>query len=103
VTDLLGPRFTALYFTQRAAVAKEFERLGEALRASGVPFQLIVLAHEHPANGSAFCAWDHTRRLFPMYGAGLGTIYLLRPDGHVLARWRQATPENVRDAIAHVL
>jgi 3-(3-hydroxy-phenyl)propionate hydroxylase len=103
VTDLLGPRFTALYFTQSAAVSKEFGHLGEALRASGVPFRLIMLAHEHPANGAACCAWDHTGRLYPMYGATPGTIYLLRPDGHVLARWQRATAENVRNAIAHVL
>jgi 3-(3-hydroxy-phenyl)propionate hydroxylase len=103
VTDLLGPRFTALCFTQSAAVSKEFGHLGEALRASGVPFRLIMLAHDRPASGAACCAWDHTRRLFPMYGAAPGTIYLLRPDGHVLARWQRATTENVCNAIAHAL
>ena len=34
--------------------------------------------------------WDHTGRLFPMYGAEPGTLYLVRPDGHVLGRWRKA-------------
>jgi 3-(3-hydroxy-phenyl)propionate hydroxylase len=30
--------------------------------------------------------WDHTGRLFPMYGANSGTLYVVRPDGHVLGR-----------------
>jgi len=103
VTDLLGPRFTALYFTQSAGVSRELGHLEQALRASGIPFRLVMLAREHPANGSAGCAWDHTARLFPMYGAAPGTIYLLRPDGHVLARWQRGTAEGVRNAIAHAL
>jgi len=103
VTDLLGPRFTALYFTQSAGVSRELGHLEQALRASGIPFRLVMLAREHPANGSAGCAWDRTGRLFPMYGAAPGTIYLLRPDGHVLARWQRGTAEGVRNAIAHTL
>jgi 3-(3-hydroxy-phenyl)propionate hydroxylase len=103
VTDLLGPRFTALFFTQSAAGSKEFGDLEQALRAARVPFRLIMLARETPANGSARCAWDHTQRLFPMYGAEPGTIYLLRPDGHVLARWQRARAESVRNAIGRAL
>ena len=105
VTDLLAGRASRhlLLYAKCSCVVNEFGHLGDALRASAVPFRLITLAHECPANRLAYCAWDHTRRLFAMYGAAPGTMYLLRPDGHVLARWQQASAENVRSAIARAL
>lgn len=35
------------------------------------------------------------------YDARHGTVYLLRPDQHVAARWREFDPGRVRAAIAH--
>jgi 3-(3-hydroxy-phenyl)propionate hydroxylase len=37
------------------------------------------------------------------YDAQPGTVYLLRPDQHVCARWRQPTAENIRAAIGRAL
>jgi 3-(3-hydroxy-phenyl)propionate hydroxylase len=37
------------------------------------------------------------------YDAQPGTVYLLRPDQHVCARWRQPTPANIRAAIDRAL
>jgi 3-(3-hydroxy-phenyl)propionate hydroxylase len=103
LTDLLEPRFSALCFTESGVVAKEWGPLERTLQASGIPFRLVTLTRERPSRGSSFIAWDHTGRLFPMYGATPGTLYLIRPDGHVLARWRHATPENVHGAIVRSL
>jgi 3-(3-hydroxy-phenyl)propionate hydroxylase len=38
-----------------------------------------------------------------MYGAQPGTLYLVRPDGHVLARWREANVTETVAAIEHAL
>jgi 3-(3-hydroxy-phenyl)propionate hydroxylase len=103
LTDLLEPRFNALCFTEKGAIPKGFGPLERTLQASGIPFRLVALTRERPSHGSPFVAWDHTGRLFPMYGATPGTVYLVRPDGHVLARWRHATPENVDSAIERTL
>ena len=35
--------------------------------------------------------------------AGEGSAYLVRPDGHVCARWKQVTPQKVRAALDRVL
>jgi 3-(3-hydroxy-phenyl)propionate hydroxylase len=103
LTDLLEPRFNALCFTEKGAIPKGLGPLERTLQASGIPFRLVALTRERPSHGSSFVAWDHTGRLFPMYGATPGTVYLVRPDGHVLARWRHATPENVDSAIERTL
>jgi 3-(3-hydroxy-phenyl)propionate hydroxylase len=44
----------------------------------------------------------HTSAL-QRYDAKPGTVYLLRPDQHVCARWRQPDPGAVRAAIDHAL
>ena len=80
VTEQLGTGFTALYF-------------GEARDAPALACEVRALPR----------AADATGRLYPMYGATDGTLYLVRPDGHVLARWRDARTADVDAAIRHAL
>jgi len=101
LTDLLGPHFTALYFSEDGAVPAELESLDRALAARQVPFELASLTRRLGASSPH--GWDHTGRLFPMYGAQPGTLYLVRPDGHVLGRWRQASAAEALAAIDHAL
>jgi 3-(3-hydroxy-phenyl)propionate hydroxylase len=37
------------------------------------------------------------------YDAKPGTVYLLRPDQHVCARWRSPTSDDVGAALRHAL
>jgi 3-(3-hydroxy-phenyl)propionate hydroxylase len=80
LTDLLGNGFSALYF-------------GEERDAPALPCALRALPR----------GADHTGRLYPMYGASEGSLYLVRPDGHVLARWHDARRADVSAALAHAL
>ncbi|GJH13536.1 FAD-dependent oxidoreductase [Caballeronia novacaledonica] len=103
LTDLAGPSFTALCFTEDGALPVAFATLAHALRASGLPFRAVpVSAHLHPRTQGVH-AWDHTGRIFERYDARPGTVYLLRPDGHVLGRWRDAQPHDIEAAIARAL
>ena len=84
LTDLVAPTFTALHFSEDGNVPEEFVALEASLRREGLPFKLIaVTSHLHPETKRDH-NWDHTGRLFAMYGARPGTVYLVRPDGHVL-------------------
>lgn len=113
VTDLLvqdTPGFVALCFISADAgrgaeitaalqpLIRHFAERGIRLRALGIAQQ--------PSDAAD--ASDPTGRLFPMYGAGIGTaIYLVRPDGHVLARWRDlpvdAAVQRIQAAIERTL
>ena len=85
VTDLLGTRFTLLCFS------------GERPDITA-PAQLAVhwIA---PARNPKASAWDKTGRLFPLYGAAPDAYYLVRPDGHVLARWKALDASAVQRAL----
>lgn len=103
ITDLVAPRFTALYFSEDGTIPSELQALEQALQARGVPFKLLAITRRLGADGSALHGWDHTGRLFAMFGAAPGALYLVRPDGHVLARWLQATAAEVTAAIHQAL
>ncbi|WP_062638759.1 FAD-dependent oxidoreductase [Caballeronia arationis] len=103
LTDLITPCFTALHFSEDGQVPAEFSALEKTLHSEKLPFKLIpVTAHLHPETKSDH-NWDHTGRLFAMYGAKPGTVYLVRPDGHVLGRWHAAAAADIAAAIHHAL
>ncbi len=89
ITSLLGPCFTAFLFTEAGEIPAGLAEAVAAL-SSRVPVTLRVIAR----------ADDHTGRTFALYGAQPGTLYLVRPDGHVSARWRSAVPAELVAALA---
>jgi 3-(3-hydroxy-phenyl)propionate hydroxylase len=82
-------QFTALVFGTGGAT----ERSLQALKASDFPLHIVRVEASAPEGELA------TQR----YDAQSGTVYLLRPDQHVCARWRQPTAANIRTAIDHAL
>ncbi len=103
LTDLVAPCFTALHFSEDGRVPEEFSALEETLKGKKLPFKMIALTvHLHPETKRDH-NWDHTGRLFAMYDARPGTVYLVRPDGHVLGRWHAAAAADIAKAIHHAL
>lgn len=109
LTDLLATGFTALYFSEAGEVSPELMALtalpdsmaGQGI-FQGIPLTLRLITRLQ-STGTTPSAWDHTQRLFPLLGANPGSLYLVRPDGHVLARWQQGEADAVLSAIDHAL
>ncbi|WP_422088737.1 FAD-dependent oxidoreductase [Variovorax sp.] len=82
-------RFTALVFGRGEAA----ERSLQALKECDLPLHVVRVEDATPDGELA------TRR----YDAQPGTVYLLRPDQHVCARWRSPTPTLIRAAVDRAL
>lgn len=102
VTDALGARFTVVAFTEGGAVPAPLREAVDALAAGGLPIRaLAVLRADAPAGGGP-CLRDPTGRLFSLYGVRRSAVYVVRPDGHVLARWHGTDASPLHDALARV-
>ncbi|NML60121.1 FAD-dependent oxidoreductase [Massilia sp. RP-1-19] len=103
VTDLPGSGVTALCFTTDATAPPQLAAFAESMRYRGIDLTLVPIAQERPLDPASRCAWDDTGRLFPMYGAAPGSVYLVRPDGHVLGRWQAPDAGQLAAAVEHLL
>jgi 3-(3-hydroxy-phenyl)propionate hydroxylase len=95
LTELLEPSFTAVCFTDDKPIR---------LTGTSVPLRTVTIGLRRPQNhGSGEVAWDHSGRLAALYGAAPGTVYLFRPDGHVLGRWHNPSAAAVSRALQRAL
>ncbi|MDR8051077.1 FAD-dependent oxidoreductase [Burkholderia cenocepacia] len=104
LTDLVAPRFAAFCFTADGVPDPSLAALEPRLQAAHIPFALVTLArHAATVRHPACRGHDDDGRLFDMYGARDGTVYLVRPDGHVLGRWHDARADDVSAALDRAL
>ncbi len=103
LTDLLSPDFVLFLFSEHGVVRDDFELLLESPESVAMPLRMVVISRNPVASRKARTAYDHTGRMFSMYGAESGTGYLVRPDGHVMARWKNARAADITEAIYHAL
>ena len=90
--DRLGRGFSGIYFSDDGVVPPAMQALFRDLTVGQEGFQPIVLCGR---------AGDHSA--FDAHGAVNHTFYLVRPDRHVAARWRQVAPDQVRAAFRQAL
>jgi 3-(3-hydroxy-phenyl)propionate hydroxylase len=103
LTDLLGPCFTALRFGAHAAQDGAWQQLQRSLAEQGIPFNAVTLVMGDMPDAASSCVVDQTGRLHEMLDATPGTVYLIRPDGHVLARWRDGSAAATQRALSATL
>ena len=103
--DHIGPGFTVLYFAGVTA--------GDTFAATFLPILreidplLRVLVVTKDKDGAVVvgdqCLHDPSHHLVERYGAGPGTLYLVRPDRHVVGRWRHPDASTVTAALQRAL
>jgi 3-(3-hydroxy-phenyl)propionate hydroxylase len=98
----VGQQFTGVLFCGEQGVDPATLAALDVLRAGPIPLKLVVVTRGDAQAG----AWrglgvvhDTEGLASARYDAAHGTFYLIRPDQHVCARWRQVDV----DAVGHAL
>lgn len=99
--DDWGGEFVCLYFAGAVADMPEDARryLREKLQAN-LPVETRLLVTGGEADADFRTIRNSRNAAFRAYAAEPGCVYLVRPDGHVAARWRTFDPERVETAIS---
>lgn len=98
--DHVGQRFMALaYVADPAAVDPARMAIFKSLANAPVPVEVVLVS---PRGGSAELPVfeDYAGRFAERFDARPGTLYLIRPDQHVAARWREFDADRLRAAVA---
>ncbi|GGY42978.1 FAD-dependent oxidoreductase [Pseudoduganella albidiflava] len=94
----VGDDFTGIYFAG-SHVDDSVLRRCTALADGPIPVRTLVIAAPGTASGPGVLV-DRDGLVRQRYGALPGSYYLLRPDQHVCARWREFDEAAVRQAVA---
>jgi 3-(3-hydroxy-phenyl)propionate hydroxylase len=97
-----GAGFHVLVFTDDANLTDDLERiLIETGRQSFPVIRVLIGIRPNDADvrRAELVIADAAGRIAIMYGAKAGTVYVLRPDLHVCARWRETDAGEVSRAL----
>ena len=99
--DKVRHQFFALYFSDDATEldAQAIVTL-KALSCDGIAVRPLVISAKPCRTGDIPVLEDPRGIAAQRYDAKSGTVYLLRPDQHVAARWRALDPSKVKAAVA---
>jgi len=103
--DHLRSGFHLLVFSDAASRKASFAVL-RASQGLAVPVVRVLITSETSAAASAeadVVIADRDGAVAARYGAAPGSAYLIRPDTHVCARWRKASPESIPAALSTAL
>ena len=100
LTDALeAGAFTVIDFADFGPLAPTLAALPGRLAMLGVRVRIVSVRREAGPTAADACAGDPSGELAALYGASAGALYAIRPDGHVLGRWRQADGTAIERAI----
>lgn len=98
--DHTGGKFQLLYFCDDpSAISDAMQQQLQRLMVASIPVHTIVIARSS-GQCSLDCVTDSEGLAFQRYDARPGTAYLIRPDQHVTARWRETEVSRIVAAVA---
>lgn len=97
--DQLGGRFVLMVFAPPQAGAS-LRELADALAAGPIPVETVVVSAQAAGIEGLPVLHDADGLVMRRYDGRPDTAYLVRPDQHVAARWRQPELAAVRAALA---
>ena len=100
--DQVGRGFQALWFVDAPPNADALAQL-HALQQAAVPVTTLLVSREALEVTGWPVLQDVQGWLTQRYDATPGTLYLLRPDQHVVARWRTLNMAQLQAALARAL
>jgi len=98
--DQVGQGFACLLFADAAPSAEVLAQL-QALQTGKLPVTPLIVAPRALDVPGVKVLVDAQGWMAKRYDGKAGTTYLLRPDQHVAARWRQLHAAQVQQALAH--
>lgn len=98
LTEYFGHGFVALYFAGRNAMPQILTDFFGVLNANDMFVDVVCIARDGIAENNVVA--DAAGQAWDRYNAQEGTLYLVRPDGYVLGRWRQADLNSIEAALA---
>jgi 3-(3-hydroxy-phenyl)propionate hydroxylase len=100
--EILGNRFVLLASGQAIAAASALQDCCRQLQQRGIDARLVCI-DEAGAAATAGHIVDREGILAQRYDLHETALYLIRPDQHVCARWREADPSAVLAAVDRAL
>jgi len=102
LTALFGTHFVALYFSRNPHLPRYLEQAGAASRSDPAALRVVRVAEQGAADARTVV--DELGQAWQRYDAVEGTIYLIRPDGYVMGRWREsAAPVDIDGLLKEAL
>ncbi|MCS4504472.1 FAD-dependent monooxygenase [Arhodomonas aquaeolei] len=98
--DHLDPGFNLLYFSDAGDVEPAHRESLEALAGGAMPLHCLVVGARVDEHAPWTPVPDPDRGIAAAYGARAGSCYLVRPDRHVAARWRDLDTAALYRALA---
>jgi 3-(3-hydroxy-phenyl)propionate hydroxylase len=99
--DQVGDRFVALlYVADPAKVGPAETAAAQQLAKLDIPVEVMVVSPKGGSVDGLRVLEDYTGRFVERYDAEPGTVYLIRPDQHVAARWRAFDAARIQAAVA---
>jgi 3-(3-hydroxy-phenyl)propionate hydroxylase len=98
--DQIGNGFQLLYFTDVAErLSGKLDEL-RGLTMDAVPVEPVIVSEKAGTASGVRVLHDLMHLVARRYDAREGSVYLLRPDQHVVARWRKFDAHKIRAAVA---